>query len=366
MSPAFIKILHLFLILVKSRSDTCDISEFKTTKCGINVDLILDKWYYYNIKILLKEEGCFMKTKLVPSIISVVLSLLTVGLFAAVTAGFMYPENLDVTIFRFHEYEAYVLCGLCYLYIFRHAVLNVKKESVKVGLSALCSLICTVQIYLLNNLWHYIEFNKFFDWVDPVRYSYFLVDDLRNMTMFMAIRYPLVFLLMFSACITVVISVPMFAPKLFDWLEAKKLILVEQYDSEENRTERKGDLSMEVVYTKNAPDAIGPYSQAIVTNGLVFTSGQIAINPENGLVEARTVTEQTEQVCENIKAVLEASGSSLEKVVKTVCFLKDMGDFAAFNEVYAKYFTGKPARSCVAVKELPKNVLVEIDTVAEI
>ena len=123
---------------------------------------------------------------------------------------------------------------------------------------------------------------------------------------------------------------------------------------------------MNVVYTKNAPDAIGPYSQAIVTNGLVFTSGQIAINPETGAVEAQTVTAQTEQVCKNITAVLDASGSSLEIVVKTVCFLRDMGDFAAFNEVYAKYFTGKPARSCVAVKELPKNVLVEIDTVAEV
>ena len=123
---------------------------------------------------------------------------------------------------------------------------------------------------------------------------------------------------------------------------------------------------MNIIYTKNAPDAIGPYSQAIVVGGLVFTSGQIPINPASGAVEVQTVTEQTEQVCKNIKAVLEASGSSLEKVVKTVCFLKDMGDFAAFNEVYAKYFTGKPARSCVAVKELPKNVLVEIDTVAEI
>ena len=123
---------------------------------------------------------------------------------------------------------------------------------------------------------------------------------------------------------------------------------------------------MNVVYTKNAPDAIGPYSQAIVTNGLVFTSGQIAINPESGLVEARTITEQTEQVCKNLKAVLKAAGSGLENVVKTVCFLKDMGDFSAFNEVYGRYFTGKPARSCVAVKELPKNVLVEIDTVAEV
>ena len=123
---------------------------------------------------------------------------------------------------------------------------------------------------------------------------------------------------------------------------------------------------MNVIYTKNAPDAIGPYSQAIVTNGLVFTSGQIAINPESGKVEAETIKEQTEQVCKNIKAVLEAAGSSLENVVKTVCFLKYMNDFAAFNEVYGKYFTGKPARSCVAVKELPKNVLVEIDTVAEV
>ena len=123
---------------------------------------------------------------------------------------------------------------------------------------------------------------------------------------------------------------------------------------------------MNVVYTKNAPDAIGPYSQAIVTNRLVFTSGQIAINPESGKVEAETIKEQTEQVCKNIKAVLEAAGSSLENVVKTVCFIKDMSDFAAFNEVYGKYFTGKPARSCVAVKELPKNVLVEIDTVAEV
>ena len=123
---------------------------------------------------------------------------------------------------------------------------------------------------------------------------------------------------------------------------------------------------MKVIYTKNAPDAIGPYSQAIVTNGLVFTSGQIPVNPESGEIEAQTITEQTEQVCKNIRAVLEEAGSSLDKVVKTVCFLSDMGNFVAFNEVYAKYFTGKPARSCVAVKELPKSVLVEIDTVAEI
>ena len=123
---------------------------------------------------------------------------------------------------------------------------------------------------------------------------------------------------------------------------------------------------MEVVYTKNAPDAIGPYSQAIKTNGLVFTSGQIAINPATGNVEANTIEGQTEQVMQNLKNLLEASGSSLEKAVKTVCFLADMNDFGAFNAIYGKYFTGKPARSCVAVKTLPKNVLCEVEVIAEI
>lgn len=122
----------------------------------------------------------------------------------------------------------------------------------------------------------------------------------------------------------------------------------------------------EKVYTKNAPDAIGPYSQAIVAGGLVFTSGQIAIDPATGAVEATTVEAQTEQVCKNLSAVLEAAGSSLDKAVKTVCFLSDMDNFAAFNEVYGKYFTSKPARSCVAVKTLPKNVLVEVDVIAEL
>ena len=121
-----------------------------------------------------------------------------------------------------------------------------------------------------------------------------------------------------------------------------------------------------VIYTKDAPEAIGPYSQAICTGNLVFTSGQIPINPATGAVEAATIAEQTEQVCKNIDAVLKAAGTSLDKVVKTVCFLSDMNDFAAFNGVYSKYFTGKPARSCVAVKTLPKNVLVEVDTIAEV
>lgn len=122
---------------------------------------------------------------------------------------------------------------------------------------------------------------------------------------------------------------------------------------------------MEKIYTKNAPDAIGPYYQAIKANGLVFTSGQIAINPRTGEVEATTIETQTEQVCQNLKNVLEAAGSSLDKAIKTVCFLADMGDFAAFNAVYGTYFTSKPARSCVAVKTLPKNVLVEVEVIAE-
>ena len=123
---------------------------------------------------------------------------------------------------------------------------------------------------------------------------------------------------------------------------------------------------MEKIYTKNAPDAIGPYTQAIKTGGLVFTSGQIAINPQSGVVEAGDIVGQTEQVCKNLCAVLEAAGTSVEKAVKTVCFLADMNDFAAFNEVYGKYFISKPARSCVAAKQLPKNVLVEVEVIAEV
>ena len=123
---------------------------------------------------------------------------------------------------------------------------------------------------------------------------------------------------------------------------------------------------MEKIYTKNAPDAIGPYSQAVKCGNMLFTSGQIAINPETSQVEASDIEGQTEQVCKNLCALLEAAGSSVEKVVKTTCFLADMGDFAAFNGVYAKYFVSKPARSCVAVKTLPKNVLVEVEVIAEI
>ena len=120
------------------------------------------------------------------------------------------------------------------------------------------------------------------------------------------------------------------------------------------------------VHTDNAPAAIGPYSQAVITGNLVFTSGQIPINPATGAVEATEIKDQAEQVCKNLSAVLEAAGSSLEKAVKTTCFLRNMEDFAVFNEVYAKYFTEKPARSCVAVRELPKGVLVEVEVIAEI
>ena len=121
---------------------------------------------------------------------------------------------------------------------------------------------------------------------------------------------------------------------------------------------------MEKVFTEKAPAAIGPYSQAMKTGNLLYTSGQIPIDPATGNVEAADITGQTEQVMQNLKAVLEAAGTSFDKAVKTLCFLTDMGNFAAFNEVYAKYFTSKPARSCVAVKDIPKGVLCEIEVIA--
>ena len=123
---------------------------------------------------------------------------------------------------------------------------------------------------------------------------------------------------------------------------------------------------MKTVSTDKAPAAIGPYSQAKIVGGLVFTSGQIPVNPATGIVEANDVAGQTEQSCKNVKALLEAAGSSIDKVVKTVCFLADIKDFAAFNAVYAKYFASSPARSCVAVKDIPKGCLVEIEAIAEI
>ena len=123
---------------------------------------------------------------------------------------------------------------------------------------------------------------------------------------------------------------------------------------------------MKKISTDNAPAAIGPYSQAIVHGDLVFTSGQIPINPETANVDAVGIAEQAEQLMKNLGAVLQAAGTSYEKAIKTTCFLADMADFAAFNEVYAKYFTEKPARSCVAVKTLPKGVLVEVEVIAEI
>ena len=123
---------------------------------------------------------------------------------------------------------------------------------------------------------------------------------------------------------------------------------------------------LKYVETKNAPAAIGPYSQGIILNGIAFFSGQIPLSPETGEVVGTTIEEQTEQVMQNIKALLESQGAEFTDVVKTTCFLADMADFAAFNEVYAKYFTGKPARSCVAVKALPKGVLCEVETIAAV
>lgn len=123
---------------------------------------------------------------------------------------------------------------------------------------------------------------------------------------------------------------------------------------------------VESVHTNQAPEAIGPYTQAKICGGMLYTSGQIAINPASGTVEADTIEDQTKQVCENLKAVLSEAGTNFDKVVKTTCFLKNMADFAAFNAIYGEYFVSKPARSCVAAAELPKNVLVEVELIAEL
>ncbi len=118
------------------------------------------------------------------------------------------------------------------------------------------------------------------------------------------------------------------------------------------------------IQTDKAPSAIGPYSQAKVVNGMLYASGQIPLNPATGEVEGSDISTQTEQIMRNISGVLEAAGASFESVVKTTCFLADMSDFAAFNEIYGKYFTSRPARSCVAVRELPKGVLAEVEVIA--
>ena len=123
---------------------------------------------------------------------------------------------------------------------------------------------------------------------------------------------------------------------------------------------------MKIVATEKAPKALGPYSQGYVHNGVLYTAGQIAINPEVNDVEATTIEAQTEQVCKNLGEVLKEAGTSFDKVLKTTCFLADRSDFAAFNEVYGKYFTSKPARSCVAVKTLPKGVLCEVELIAAV
>ena len=119
------------------------------------------------------------------------------------------------------------------------------------------------------------------------------------------------------------------------------------------------------IHTDKAPAAIGPYSQAVVVDRLIFTSGQIPLDPATGCMVGESITEQTHRVCQNLEAVLTAAGATMQDVVKTTCFLSDMADFAAFNEVYASYFTEKPARSCVAVKTLPKGALVEVEVIAQ-
>ncbi len=123
---------------------------------------------------------------------------------------------------------------------------------------------------------------------------------------------------------------------------------------------------MKKIYTENAPAAVGPYSQAVVTGGLVYTSGQIALDPASGELVGETIEEQAEQVMKNLMAVLKAAGAKPENTVKTLCFLTDINDFAAFNEVYAKYFTEKPARSCVGIQSLPKGAICEVEVIAEV
>lgn len=123
---------------------------------------------------------------------------------------------------------------------------------------------------------------------------------------------------------------------------------------------------MKKIHTEKAPAAVGPYSQAVITGNMVYTSGQIPLDPESGVLVEGDITAQADRAIRNVIAVLEAAGTSADRVVKTMCFLADMADFAAFNEVYAKYFTEKPARSCVAVKSLPKDALCEIEVIAEV
>lgn len=127
-----------------------------------------------------------------------------------------------------------------------------------------------------------------------------------------------------------------------------------------------GERTMEKIHTEKAPAAVGPYSQAMIVNGLVYTSGQIPLDPATGELVGETIEEQAEQVMKNLVAILEAAGTKPEKVVKTLCFLTDMNDFAAFNEVYAKYFTEKPARSCVGIQSLPKGAICEVEVIAEL
>ncbi len=129
---------------------------------------------------------------------------------------------------------------------------------------------------------------------------------------------------------------------------------------------KMGGKKMEKIYSEKAPAAVGPYSQAVVINGFVYTSGQIALDPVSGELVGETIEEQAEQVMKNLMAILKAAGTKPENTVKTLCFLTDINDFAAFNEVYAKYFTEKPARSCVGVQSLPKGAMCEVEVIASV
>ena len=168
-----------------------------------------------------------MKSKKIPTIISVALSLLTILLFVAITVSELNPNNYDIRIITYFEKEVYVLCGICYLYIFHNFIQKATSISSKIILSFLCSFACTVQIFLLNNLWHFIDFNEMFNWEDPVRYSVFLVNDLSYWDNGMGFKYPFVFFLMLIACLADSVFIPLIKPKTQEFLVKKNIIRYE-------------------------------------------------------------------------------------------------------------------------------------------
>ena len=170
-----------------------------------------------------------------------------------------------------------------------------------------------------------------------------------------------------SLCVTVYSYAVNSNPYVVNDNKMYKITLTKQnYSAMIKKNDVQEEFTMKTLETKNAPAAIGPYSQAMILNGVLFTSGQIPVDPATGEISGDTIEVQAEQVMKNLGEVLKEAGSSFENAVKTTCFLADMGDFAKFNEVYAKYFVNKPARSCVAVKTLPKNVLCEVEVIAAV